>query len=529
MNSIQSLLDQSKVLAPEKPEISLELASQAHKLSMTYNNPEFTALALFNMAYACRVKSDYSKALEYGYQSFDIYKRINSHKGMLKSSNIIGIIYFCFGAYSDALHYFLKAVELIAKVNDPNLETSIYNNIGEVHRIAKDYRKSLEYYFKSIELCDANNLEKNKAVIYLNIGEVYYQLGQTEESFNFLQNAHGILSKHSDLINQGEAETKLGRALLAKGDFTAAASYFESAKIKLMHVNNKFYFVELLIEQAHLDLCLGNNPVKIWNDALSLAQLYKFDNKISAIYESLSKYYESQGDFNTALTYYKAYHMKEKENNALNLSKQLEVLSFEHKHFHDQNEKHHFEELSNKLMSDMVETKKELNELIALNSTLMNDIMMDELTQVFNRRGIEKNLEAMFSAHTSVHGTILLVDIDYFKNYNDTHGHVQGDICLKALSSALKQAMPADSFIGRYGGEEFLCFVPIDSFEKSYAFAEQLRKTSEALGHVTISIGGYVGPLTLDTIHQTIHQADMALYKAKESGRNQVLIQEAPL
>ncbi len=375
MISIQSLLDQSKILAPEKPEISLELASEAHKLSLEHNLPEMTAQSLFNMAYACRVKSDYSKALEYGFQSFDIYEALDNYSGMLKASNIIGIIYFYFGSYSDALRYFLKATDFMEFSHDPGLETSIYNNIGEVYRIAKDYNQSLDYYFKAILICDEHELHKNKAVIYLNIGEVYYQLGRMEDSYEYLKDSHKMLSRHNDLINQGEAETKMGRALLVKGDLSEAANYFDSAKKKLMHVNNKFYLVELLLEQAHLEEKSNGSPIEVWNEALNLSQQYRFNNKISSIYEALSKHHENKGDYKNALTYFKAYHMKEKENEALNLSKQLEVLSFEHKYYHANNEKHQIEELAKKLQMDMANTKKELDELIELNSVLMNDIL----------------------------------------------------------------------------------------------------------------------------------------------------------
>ncbi len=151
---------------------------------------------------------------------------------------------------------------------------------------------------------------------------------------------------------------------------------------------------------------------------------------------------------------------------------------------------------------------------------------MDELTQVLNIRGIEKRFDTVFSNEDSVLGTILLMDIDHFKGYNDTYGHLQGDVCLKELSHALKLLMPPDAFLGRYGGEEFLCFVPLDTRDMSFEFAETLRMTAENLGDVTISVGGYVGLLTASTIDQSINQADMALYRAKEKGRNQVVFQE---
>ncbi|MBE0451663.1 MAG: diguanylate cyclase, partial [Clostridia bacterium] len=436
--NIEKLLEQSKLLATQNPQESYDLAKKAMDLSKSTHNPLSYGYSLFHMAYACRVMSDYSKGLELAFQALEIFKKHDNTIGILKASNIIGIIYFYFGAYTDALDYFMNSVSKICKNTDPGLESSLYNNIGEIYRMAEDYSNALFYYEKGIEVCGTHALESNKAVIHLNIGEIYYRQEKYEASFNELMKSYVIVMKHNDMINQGEAETKLGRAMQMRGDYKAADRYYKSALEKITHVNNKFYLVELLIEMAKLDELTGINPLKRWNEALEHAIGNKLDNKVCMIYKSLSNYYERNQMFEKALTYHKAYHVKEKEVDAVNLSKRLEILSVEFQYFKEKQRTKKIELLTNKLEEDIKVANTELNQLMAINTTLQKENLIDELTQLYNRRGINRMFTSQFNETGSVSGVIFFIDVDHFKTYNDNFGHIQGDVCLKILSKNIK-------------------------------------------------------------------------------------------
>ena len=125
-----------------------------------------------------------------------------------------------------------------------------------------------------------------------------------------------------------------------------------------------------------------------------------------------------------------------------------------------------------------------------------------------------------------------MLDIDHFKKYNDTFGHIEGDKCLKKISEKLNEVMGSHKgILGRYGGEEFVCFVKKLDQNEAESFAEEMRKGVESLGlnyecqgeqrTVTISIGAVYGNLSaFGTIQQMYILADEQLYKAKDSGRN---------
>ncbi len=159
---------------------------------------------------------------------------------------------------------------------------------------------------------------------------------------------------------------------------------------------------------------------------------------------------------------------------------------------------------------------------------------IDGLTGVANRRRLDEALEREWRAcrRTRSPLTLAMIDIDYFKRFNDTYGHLAGDVCLKEVATALMGCMgrPHD-LIARYGGEEFVCLLPATDLAGAKAKAEELRGAVQALGirHaasdvapvVTVSIGvTSVLPTAELTTERLLAVADDRLYTAKRNGRN---------
>jgi diguanylate cyclase (GGDEF)-like protein len=127
--------------------------------------------------------------------------------------------------------------------------------------------------------------------------------------------------------------------------------------------------------------------------------------------------------------------------------------------------------------------------------------------------------------------SILMLDLDYFKMVNDTYGHDAGDLVLKALAKTMQASVRAADLVIRYGGEEFLIIMQDAAGDGADAVAEKIRAAVEGMkvqlpGAVlqkTISIGIAEFPLDSDTFWQAVKYADVAMYNAKESGRNRVV------
>lgn len=156
----------------------------------------------------------------------------------------------------------------------------------------------------------------------------------------------------------------------------------------------------------------------------------------------------------------------------------------------------------------------------------------DPLTGLYNRRFLEPRLEEELS-RSQRHDkqfSLIMADLDNFKYYNDICGHPAGDKALRKVATALRRAAREMDVVVRYGGEEFCLILPVTGVKEAAFVAERLRRTIEAevfpgetnlpLGRLTISLGIATYPEDGDTLQQLLTAADLALYRAKELGRN---------
>ena len=168
-----------------------------------------------------------------------------------------------------------------------------------------------------------------------------------------------------------------------------------------------------------------------------------------------------------------------------------------------------------------------------LMDTLRESNLRDAMTGLHNRRFLEEYAETLVASaqRRKSQMTILMLDLDYFKMVNDTYGHDAGDTVLKALSKVLTQSVRTSDMVIRYGGEEFLIIMQDAGGDMADLAAEKIRAAVENLkvqltGTVlqkTISIGIAEFPKDSETFWQTVKYADVALYHAKETGRNRVV------
>lgn len=194
--------------------------------------------------------------------------------------------------------------------------------------------------------------------------------------------------------------------------------------------------------------------------------------------------------------------------------------------------------------SQIVNTLSESNlQLQNANEKLETLILEDALTGLHNRRYFEMQLELEWKRESREKKilTLMVIDIDYFKLYNDTYGHAEGDVCLKNVSQVLQSCLHRSTdIIARIGGEEFVVMLPnievdgaltlANQMQQQLHHAELIHATSPLEDNVTVSIGiASVVPDANATALGLFKAADKALYKAKAKGRNQVVVGEMDL
>ncbi|MDR1854362.1 MAG: diguanylate cyclase [Azoarcus sp.] len=172
-------------------------------------------------------------------------------------------------------------------------------------------------------------------------------------------------------------------------------------------------------------------------------------------------------------------------------------------------------------------------EVRRLMETLRDSSLRDPMTGLNNRRFLEEYIDTLTAnvRRKQTHVAILMLDLDHFKMVNDTYGHDTGDAVLKTVASVIKNSVRTSDIVVRYGGEEFLAVLQETTIQAALIVAEKIRSAVEKLSFThggvalkkTISIGVADFPGDSATFWQAVKFADVALYHAKEAGRNRVL------
>ena len=186
--------------------------------------------------------------------------------------------------------------------------------------------------------------------------------------------------------------------------------------------------------------------------------------------------------------------------------------------------------ISEFIHDSFIVTFADITQTIQEQLQLKRKVLQDKLTGAYNREFFYNNIDILVQSSKSNNNKLALVlfDIDHFKDVNDIYGHNKGDIVLIELSKCVQNSMRKDDFFIRWGGEEFIVLFFVKTLEESGKMAEHLRikieKLSfEELENITCSFGAIVIDDDED-ITSNIERADNALYKAKDTGRNKVVV-----
>jgi diguanylate cyclase len=198
-------------------------------------------------------------------------------------------------------------------------------------------------------------------------------------------------------------------------------------------------------------------------------------------------------------------------------------------------------EKNNQLLEESLKaSRQEINQLQINLEAVRNESLTDPLTSLANRKYFDQALEKAL-AQSAISGeplSLMLTDIDHFKKFNDTFGHLTGDQVLRLVALAVKQNVKGQDIAARYGGEEFAIILPTTAMRSALIVADHVRRavmtkelmkrsTGEHLGRVTVSIGVATAQRG-ESVQSLIERADACLYTAKRCGRNRVMCEADP-
>lgn len=481
---------------------ALNMALNALELSKEMNYPQAESILLLKIGNIYGNMSEFAKAIDYITAAIPMLELYGLDYHLCTAFSNLGVIFSHIASYETSFDYFSKSAAIAKKCQFTDKLSIAYNNIGEVYKTLQDYEKALSYYEKSYEEDKKTGFTSCRCVYYMNFAEVYYMKADFE---NALKYAKIALEKTKSMkYDIALCEVYKIHALIywKLNEYAEAGSFFaqalDMAEIKMMYnykIDTLIYYHQFLIERGHTDLA-----IKALTEAYALAAANNMYEKSITICWHFTEIYERENDTESALKYYKLYIYYNQQRLKASINQ----------------------------ITDGIELRAKTEEI-----KLQSEI--DPLTGISNRRKFVQFFESEWerSIKQCQPISIIMLDIDCFKDFNDAYGHPEGDKCLISISSLLTGLLKKNYLLSRYGGDEFIAVLPKTSLADAAAFAETMRQAvlNEKIRHECSTVSDYVTitlgvasmvPSCDSLMDDFIKQADDALYKAKRNGRNRV-------
>lgn len=422
---------------------------------------------------------------------------------------------------------------------------------------------AMDYYLHALIYCNKYNLYETGIIININIGMLYSNFGEYSQSVQYLEKAYSLLKENQDIpgyysylmnIYVGMANSFLQRNLLEK-----AQDYVQRVQQECLEHMNEIEQVTYTCFRARLYNLLGKASLR--DECIEqIGRTVNDKMPILDIFDDLYEYCKMLFHIGNDEKLWELLDLLEqmaKKAKIINMQKRLLTLKIRYYKHKGQNEEYLkasslFFELSELLEKDnrymvtnvlnmrytLEETQKTRRKVEQENQILLEKSQTDPLTGLANRYRLNGYAEDAFARalkrRTSL--AIEILDIDYFKQYNDNYGHQAGDLCICKIAEVLHtMEKNGNVFCARYGGDEFIVIYEYFTKDEVEGLAEALKqqimelnmehKFSKALPIVTISQGiCWDVPQKENKVWDFLHAADTLLYKVKKQSRNSICV-----
>lgn len=450
-----------------------------------------------------------------------------------------------------------------------NLKFEIYNYLAIINLQQEKFLNALTYYEEAFKYAD----KESKIIIKVNMATAYRYMGAYVTATNILDKM-----LDSSLIFRNENSYLKEYTLLNLAETYFAVNDMTDFNSTIEQVSNTYYYIpeneledlKILLDSYLIIKAISENNLDLVPNYISeIERLEKYTNSIYSELEmiktrSYGMYYESIGEFDLALDYFsKLEELADNEgasyislfpiSERISIYKKLNdnknARSLINRYYEKQtsiNDINNYEfkyYIDNKIINnhELPFLKETIIVLIILFLTSILlvlfylkkaresklDSLKDGLCNIYNRRFLDSYINNLKEKDLPI--SFLMIDVDYFKLYNDNYGHQAGDFILKNIASVLKKNSRKEDIVARYGGEEFCVLLKGASKYSSINYAKRIKenldnlniphKYSKVSDHVTFSIGIYT-TYTKNDLKNSIKFSDKALYISKTKGRN---------
>ena len=551
------------------PPLALEYAQEALHLLDQSPDPVLRTRVMAEMVWALRRMGRYNDALSVGAQAKALAESTGNAHGLGRTLNNIGIVYWYLGDHEVALETWLQALAIREQAGDTLGVAGSLNNIGLVYADLGEYGRAIEQFERALEISrgignlvyEANHLD--------NMGEVFAATGNVAKAQEHYERALQVARDSENGKAEVSILVNLGTLMLGAGDNTLAEEYLTKGRALATKIGAGskqaeagLRLAELAIRQDSPDRAIAEA-----NAALDIARERGDKALVRDLSRVISDIHVLQGHYAPALDAYREFteHQEEmlkrqRDDRITLLQIQFEAASREQEisRLTEENalrqaaltqaqtirrlmlfalallialvgflilayrNKHRTSELIGRQNDELEANRVELLRLAS----------SDPLTGLMNRRATTEKMDAVVSDPDTAarRFSICLLDLDSFKAVNDELGHDAGDAVLVEVANRLRQAVPDQHYVSRWGGEEFLVFMAKTDLARAKTVAEDIRRCLES---EPLDYRGYAIPIAASfgvsecfesgrSVQQTLRAADKALYLAKRLGGNRV-------
>ncbi len=505
----------------EDYELGLSVVEKAFKLCEKTNYVSITAQLYHLKGKFLEKLNDLGQAIDYYKKAYEVYRESVMSKSLEFLLESLTNIYEKIGDYKSSYFYLEQYVEETIRMKK-NRNIQKLKNIELLNEISNNKLQSEILKFKQLDLLkESGLLEKSINQVKL-LSEINMYIASSNDIVEIAQRVYNRTKEFLLSTVFGIATCNFNEDTLTLNIFIKQGEAMPSYCEKLS--KSKTLAARCIKEMKPVIINRGkdthNKPVS--KKALEYQSLENENSSYAAIY--LPLLYE-----NTpigAITF---------RSNTIEYFQETQIKFIEVLSEYIAIAVHHAT-ISEDLNREISEKSRIQKVLANVNDDLLKISSFDSLTGIPNRRSLENRLNSVYFEQIEAFGNmcITMIDIDRFKKYNDTYGHQQGDVCLRTIAELLTMNTDGKySFIGRYGGEEFMLVQYNTGFDTAYSLIEEIRKQVQDIaiehekseyGIVTLSFGMlYIHNISKKhTIFSLIEKADNALYSAKINGRNRI-------
>lgn len=486
---------------------------------------------------------------------------------------LLGFAYYykaeCYFAKNE-YHKFIEALAVGIEYQQQSsqwlLLTKSYNVLGINAYTQGSMTVALDHYLVALQYSEEHGFDYEKAMLYTNIAHIYMTQKNYQEALSYLEKGREIFTGYEDNFfaksNMVLIDITMGRAYLALDDIESARkckALIDANDKKIDVMDDTADAISILCFQAQLEY-QHNNDAESRKYSQNVVDLLDSCSSVLDIHDDIMQFARFLLETENYLTFISLVQKLDVLTSKMDIPKvKMDITRLWIRYFKQTAQKEKYlsscarlyewecvyeEENSNittsaiQLRFRLEESRKKEEQLLQEKLALIEESETDALTGLANRRKLNAYAEMIFAKAFEEEKNlgIEMVDIDYFKQYNDTYGHQAGDEVIKTLANCMKTvAKESDAFCARYGGDEFVFIYYDKTDEEILQTARKLKEMiaekkiehckSEISDYVTISQGiRNTIPRNRNKIWDFQFGADTALYKMKRNGRNGVYL-----